>query len=43
MKKIYTAPTIDVIRYNFVDIVTTSTTDDYAHVKDSWLDESWLN
>jgi hypothetical protein len=43
MKKIYFKPTIEVITYDFVDVVTTSTTNDYAHVKESWLDETWLN
>ena len=43
MKKLYLKPSIEVVKYSFVDIVTTSTTDDYAHVKDSWLDEDWLN
>lgn len=43
MKKNYLSPSIEVILYNFVDIVTTSTVQDYAHVKESWLDSEWLN
>ena len=43
MKKSYLAPSIIVVNYEMVDIVTTSTTEDYAHVKESWLDSSWLN
>ena len=43
MKKNYLTPSILVIEYNHVDIVTTSVTGDYSHVKDSWLDDSWLN
>lgn len=43
MKKTYLAPSIEVVSYTLVDIVTTSTVQDYAHVKDSWLDEGWLN
>ena len=43
MKKSYLAPSIIVVNYEMVDIVTTSTTEDYAHVKESWLDRGWLN
>ncbi|MBO7214719.1 MAG: hypothetical protein J6V66_04395 [Clostridia bacterium] len=43
MKKSYLTPSIQVVSYNLVDIVTTSTTNDYAHVKESWLDSDWLN
>ena len=43
MKKFYLTPSIEVISYNLVDIVTASTADNYAHVKESWLEESWLN
>ena len=43
MKKSYLTPSIIVVNYEMVDIVTTSTTEDYAHVKESWLDSSWLN
>lgn len=43
MKKSYLAPSITVVSYNMVDIVTTSTLQDYAHVKESWLDAGWLN
>ena len=42
MKKSYLTPSIQVVSYNLVDIVTTSTTNDYAHVKESWLDSEWL-
>jgi hypothetical protein len=43
MKKSYLKPTVIVVNFTAVDIVTTSTTNDYAHVKESWLDISWLN
>ena len=43
MKKSYLTPSIEVVSYNLVDIVTTSTTKDYAHVKESWLNSDWLN
>lgn len=43
MKKSYLAPSITVVSYNMVDIVTTSTALDYAHVKESWLESDWLN
>ena len=43
MKKSYLKPSIKVISYNLVDIVTTSTVLDYAHVKESWLDSKWLD
>ena len=43
MKKSYTAPSIMVVNYNQVDIVTASVLGDYTHVKDSWLDADWLN
>lgn len=43
MKKFYLSPSIKIVSYNMVDIVTTSTTADFAHVKESWLDSEWLN
>ena len=43
MKKQYLAPSIMIIEYNHVDIVTSSVLGDYTHVKDSWLDADWLN
>lgn len=43
MKKLYLKPSIEIIEYNLVDVVTTSTVQDYAHVKESWLDKEWLN
>ena len=42
MKKLYRTPLIEVVNYNFVDIVTTSTTQSYAHVKETWLESDWL-
>ena len=43
MKKTYLTPSIMVVEYNHVDIVTASVLGDYTHVKDSWLDADWLN
>jgi len=43
MKKSYLTPSINVVSYNVVDIVTTSVTTSYAHVKESWLESDWLN
>lgn len=43
MKKFYLSPSIEVVTYNSVDIVTTSVTSSYAHVKETWLDSEWLN
>ncbi len=42
MKKNYLTPSINVVSYNVVDIVTTSVTNSYAHVKESWLESDWL-
>jgi hypothetical protein len=44
MKKNYLTPSIMVVEYNCVDIVTASIADgDYAHVKGSWIDSNWYN
>ena len=44
MKKIYLTPSIMVVEFNCVDIVTASIVNaDYAHVKGSWIEDSWLN
>lgn len=43
MKKSYESPSIEVVLYNQVDIVTASITgQDYTMIKDSWIDEEWL-
>lgn len=43
MKKSYMSPSIEIINYNFVDIVTTSiVVQDYAVIKDSWVEDSLL-
>lgn len=42
MKKNYLTPSINVVSYNVVDIVTTSVTVNYAHVKESWIEGDWL-
>ena len=43
MKKSYTAPSIMVVEYNQVDIVTSSINDkDYTFIKGSWIDADWL-
>lgn len=43
MKKSYESPSIEVVLYNQVDIVTASITgQDYTTIKDSWIDEEWL-
>lgn len=43
MKKSYLKPSLEIVNYSLVDIVTTSTLQDYAHVKESWLDSNWIN
>ncbi len=43
MKKSYLTPSIEVVSYSLVDIVTTSVTSSYAHVKETWLESDWLN
>ena len=43
MKKNYLTPSITIVNYSVVDIVTTSVTASYAHVKESWLESEWLN
>ena len=43
MKKSYLTPSIMVVEYNHVDIVTASVTfTDFAHIKDSWINPDWL-
>ena len=43
MKKTYMAPSIMVVEYNHVDIVTSSINDkDYTSIKGSWIDANWL-
>ncbi len=43
MKKLYVAPSITVIEYNHVDIVTSSINNlDYTTIKGSWIDADWL-
>ncbi len=43
MKKAYLTPSIEVVSYNQVDIVTASINDkDYTTIKGSWIDDSWL-
>lgn len=43
MKKLYVAPSITVIEYNQVDIVTSSINNlDYTTIKGSWIDADWL-
>ena len=43
MKKTYLTPSIEVVSYNQVDIVTASINDkDYTTIKGSWIDDSWL-
>jgi hypothetical protein len=44
MKKSYLAPSITVIEYNQVDIVTSSINNlDYTTIKGSWIDADWLS
>ena len=45
MKKFYLSPSIEVVLYNQVDIVTASISEnkDYTTIKGSWIDEDWLN
>ncbi len=42
MKKFYLTPSIQIVNYKVVDVVTTSVTKSYSHVKESWLDSNWL-
>ncbi len=43
MKKTYLAPSIMVVNYNHVDIVTSSINEtDYTTIKGSWVDGSWF-
>ncbi len=43
MKKSYLAPSIEVVFYNQVDIVTASIVgQDYTTIKGSWIEDSWL-
>ena len=44
MKKTYQAPSIIIVNYNYVDIVTSSINNlDYTTIKGSWIDADWLN
>ena len=44
MKKTYLTPSIMVVEYNHVDIVTSSINNaDYTTIKGSWIDTNWLN
>ena len=44
MKKSYFTPSILVVEYNHVDIVTSSINNlDYTTIKGSWIDTDWLN
>ena len=43
MKKNYQSPSIEVVLYNQVDIVTASISgQDYTTIKGSWIEDSWL-
>ena len=43
MKKSYLTPSIVVVNYNHVDIVTSSINNaDYTTIKGSWIDTNWL-
>ena len=43
MKKTYLTPSIVVVKYNHVDIVTSSINNlDYTTIKGSWIDADWL-
>ena len=43
MKKNYLTPSVEVVSYNQVDVVTASINDkDYTTIKGSWIDDSWL-
>ena len=43
MKKSYMAPSIIIVNYNCVDIVTSSINNlDYTTIKGSWIDADWL-
>ena len=44
MKKSYLTPSIEVVLYNQVDIVTASYVgDEYTKIKGSWIEDSWLD
>ena len=44
MKKSYLTPSIMVVEYNQVDIVTASITgQDYTTIRTEWIDIDWLN
>ena len=44
MKKSYLTPSIMVVNYNQVDIVTSSINNlDYTTIKGSWIDADWLS
>ena len=44
MKKSYLTPSIMVVEYNQVDIVTASITgQDYTTIRKEWIDIDWLN
>ena len=44
MKKFYLTPSIEVVSYNQVDIVTASIVgQDYTTIKGSWIEDSWLD
>ncbi len=44
MKKSYVSPSIMVVNYNQVDIVTSSINNlDYTTIKGSWIDADWLS
>ena len=43
MKKNYLTPSVEVVLYNQVDIVTASINDkDFTTIKGTWIDDSWL-
>ena len=44
MKKSYLTPSIIIVNYNYVDIVTSSINNlDYTTIKGSWIDADWLS
>ncbi len=44
MKKTYLTPSIMVVEYNHVDIVTMSISgDEHTTIKGSWIDIGWLS